>query len=90
MNLTNRKKSLTELIQQARLRERNAQAELFHRFGAKMLGVCRNHIKDTQHAEEVMLDGFYKALTKINQFHHEGAFEGWWRQIMRCNRWSGR
>jgi len=89
MNLTNRKKPLTELIQQARLHERNAQAELFHRFGAKMLGVCRNYIKDTQHAEEVMLDGFYKALTKIDQFHHEGAFEGWLRQIMvrECLNW---
>ena len=89
MNLTNRKKPLAELIQQARLRERNAQAELFHRFGAKMLGVCRNYIKDTQHAEEVMLDGFYKALTKIDQFHHEGAFEGWLRQIMvrECLSW---
>lgn len=89
MNLTNHEKSLTDLIQQARLHERKAQAELFHRFGAKMLGVCRNYIKDTQHAEEVMLDGFFKALTKIDQYKNEGAFEGWLRQIMvrECLSW---
>ena len=80
------------LVLEAQQNKRTAQAEIFERLGGKMLGVCRNYIKDWQQAEEVMLDGFFKALTKIDQLKHEGAFEGWLRQIMirECLSWLRR
>ena len=80
------------LVLEAQQNKRTAQAEIFERLGGKMFGVCRNYIKDWQQAEEVMLDGFFKALTKIDQLKHEGAFEGWLRQIMirECLSWLRR
>lgn len=47
-----------------------------------MLSVCRYYIKDLQHAEEAMLNGFFKVFTNIKNFKNEGSFEGWVRRIM--------
>lgn len=40
------------------------------------------YINDIHHAEEVMLDGFFKVFTHISEFNHQGSFEGWIRRIM--------
>jgi len=40
------------------------------------------YIKDLQHAEDTMLTGFFKVFTHLNDFKHEGSFEGWVRRIM--------
>jgi RNA polymerase sigma-70 factor (ECF subfamily) len=47
-----------------------------------MLSVCRQYVKDLQHAEEVMLNGFFKVFTHLEDFRNEGSFEGWMRRIM--------
>lgn len=47
-----------------------------------MLGVCRQYLKNTDLAEEVMLSGFMKMFTHLKDFKDEGSFEGWIRRIM--------
>jgi RNA polymerase sigma-70 factor (ECF subfamily) len=47
-----------------------------------MLGICRQYVKDLQHAEDLLLSGFLKVFTNLSQFKHEGSFEGWIRRIM--------
>lgn len=47
-----------------------------------MFGVCRRYIKNEQDAEDVMINGFFKVFTKIEQFNEKGSFEGWIRRIM--------
>lgn len=47
-----------------------------------MLGVCRQYIKDMQFAEDVMIGGFVKVFTHLNDFRFDGNFEGWIRRIM--------
>lgn len=47
-----------------------------------MLGVCRRYIIDLAEAEEVMIEGFFKVLTKLEMFSFEGSFEGWVRRII--------
>ena len=71
-----------KLIEDARKHKRGAQKELFERYSPKMLGVCRQYVKDVQHAEEMMLAGFLKVFTHISTFKNEGSFEGWIRKIM--------
>lgn len=34
------------------------------------------------YAEDVMIQGFTKALDNLGKFKHEGSFEGWLRRIM--------
>ena len=74
--------NLSELIRKAANQNREAQHVLFEVHAPKMLSVCRYYIKDIQHAEEVMLNGFFKAFTHLQNFKNECSFEGWLRKIM--------
>lgn len=71
-----------QLIEQAILNNRQAQHQLYTQFSPKMLGVCRQYIKDVHHAEDVMITAFMKVFTNLNKFEHKGSFEGWIRRIM--------
>ena len=59
-----------------------AEKQLYDRYAAKMLGVCRMYIKDLHYAEDVMVEGFTRALNNLTKFRFEGSFEGWLRRIM--------
>ena len=72
----------SKLVKKLKANKREAQQEVFSNFSPKMLGVCRQYIKDLQHAEEIMLNGFLKVFTKIDKFESKGSFEGWIRRIM--------
>lgn len=72
----------SQLIKQSLQNSRKAQKLLFEKYSPKMLGLCRFYIKDMQQSEEVMLNGFFKVLTKLNQYSNVGSFEGWIRKIM--------
>lgn len=75
-------KNQNYLIKKAIQNNRDAQQALFDLHAPKMLSVCRYYINDLQHAEEVMLNGFYKVFTQLKTFQDKGAFEGWVRKIM--------
>ncbi|GGZ72964.1 RNA polymerase sigma factor [Algibacter mikhailovii] len=75
-------KNESHLIQKAIKQNRDAQRILFDLHAPKMLSVCRYYIKDLQHAEEVMLNGFFKVFSNLEQYQSSGSFEGWIRKIM--------
>lgn len=79
IKLHNTQKSL---IKKASTNNREAQEKLFAQHAPKMLGVCRQYVKDLHHAEDLLLQGFLKVFTNLNTFKHEGSFEGWVRRIM--------
>ena len=75
-------KNEAQLIKKAVQNNRDAQRILFEMHSPKMLSVCRYYIKDVQHSEEVMLNGFFKVFKHLGSFKSEGSFEGWMRRIM--------
>ncbi len=72
----------SKLIAKAKNNNRDAQRRLYNKYASKMLGVCRQYIKDVHQAEEAMCNGFLKVFTRINSFKEAGSFEGWVRRIM--------
>ena len=72
----------SQLIKKALKQNREAQAQLFDHFSPKMLGVCRQYVKDNHHAEDLLLSGFMKVFSNLKQFKNEGSLEGWIRKIM--------
>lgn len=72
----------SQLIRRASKGNREAQQKLFARHCGKMLSVCRQYVRDLHHAEEVMLDGFFKVFKHLKDYKGEGSFEGWMRRIM--------
>ncbi|SHG84768.1 RNA polymerase sigma factor [Flagellimonas flava] len=71
-----------QLIKKAIAGEQQSQKQLYNKFAPKMLGICRQYIKDVHFAEDVMVDGFVKVFKNLNSFEHRGSFEGWVRRIM--------
>lgn len=71
-----------KLIEQALNNNRHAQQKLYSQFAPKMLGVCRQYVKDLQQAEDVMITGFMKVFTNLKNFEYKGSFEGWIRRII--------
>lgn len=72
----------TEMIRLAIAHNRQAQQAIYNQFSPKMLGVCRQYMKDMQLSEDVMLTAFMKVFTNLSQFQFQGSFEGWIRRIM--------
>ncbi|NJW54100.1 RNA polymerase sigma factor [Salinimicrobium oceani] len=70
------------LIKRAAEGNRQAQRKIYEKHAGKMLSICRQYVKDLQHAEDVMLNGFFKIFTHLGDFRDEGSFEGWMRKIM--------
>lgn len=75
-------KNETQLIARAAENHRPSQERLYTKYSPKMLSVCRMYIKDLQHAEDAMLNGFFKVFTHLGDFKGDGSFEGWVRRIM--------
>jgi len=77
-------KQVTEkqLITACQRRDRKAQKLLFDRYSPKMFGICRRYVRDVQEAEDVLVEGMFRVLTKIDAFRGEGSFEGWIRRII--------
>ena len=75
-------KNESALIKKAIKQNREAQHVLFEMHAPKMLSVCRYYVKDIHHAEDVMLNGFFKVFSNLKNFKNEGSFEGWIRRIM--------
>ena len=75
-------KNEKQLIKKSIEGKREAQHYLYDKYAPKMLGVCRQYIKDLQFAEDVMVNGFVKVFKNLENFKHEGSFEGWIRRIM--------
>ena len=74
--------TISHLINESLQNSRQAQQQLYEKYSPKMLSLCVYYIKDLQKAEEVMLNGFLKVFTKLNQYSKKGSFEGWIRKIM--------
>ena len=71
-----------EIIQCCRKQDRQAQQALYDKYGPKMFGVCKRYLKNHEDAEDVLVDGLFKAMTKIDMFNGDGSFEGWIRRIV--------
>ncbi len=71
-----------EIIRLAFENNRQAQQMIFTKFSPKMLGVCRQYIKDVHFAEDLMLTAFMKVFSNLRNFENKGSFEGWIRRIM--------
>ena len=71
-----------DIIQGCKQQDRKAQKALYDRFAPIMFGVCKRYVKDKADAEDILVEGLFKALSNIHQFQGNGSFEGWIRRII--------
>lgn len=71
-----------EIVQGCKHQDRKAQKALYDRYSPVMYGVCLRYMKNEADAEDMLVEGLFKAMDKIDQFNEEGSFEGWIRRIV--------
>ncbi|MCE6988768.1 RNA polymerase sigma factor [Dyadobacter sp. CY323] len=71
-----------QLVKALKKADAKAQRQVYDKYSARMLGLCFRYVSDEMAAEDVMVEGFLKVFSKIDQFNSDGSFEGWIRRIM--------
>jgi len=71
-----------DIITGCRKKDRRAQKALYDLFAPRLYGVCRRYVKDPSDAEEILVTGLFKAMTRIEKYSGKGSFEGWIRKIL--------
>ena len=72
------------LIKEAKYGSNAAQKCLFNLWAGRMNVLCRRYVKNSEDAEEVLLDGFYKFFKTIASFRYtsEPELHNWIKRIM--------
>ena len=72
----------TTMVQLLKQGNRKAQQALYESYSPLLFGLVRRYVKNTTDAEDVLVEGFFKIMTKIEQYQGQGSFEGWMKRIM--------
>lgn len=72
---------LSEVIEGCKKKERLAQQALFDLYKSRLMGVCRRYARTRDGAQDILLEAFFKILTKIDQVEEVEKFEGWMMKI---------
>jgi len=70
------------LISKCRKQNREAQKELYSKYSPLFLSICKRYMRHSEDAEDALIQGFHKILTKIDMYSGSGSFEGWMRRII--------
>ncbi|MBI3142142.1 MAG: RNA polymerase sigma factor [Bacteroidetes bacterium] len=56
--------------------------ELYDRYASRLLAVCCRYCRNREEAQDVLHEGFIKAVKNLHRFEAKGSLEGWLRKIM--------
>jgi len=61
--------------------DRRDQELLYRRHAAKLYAVCLQYSGNDEEARDILQEGFIKIFANLDNYKHEGSFEGWMRRI---------
>ena len=72
-----------ELARLCREKNKWAQEELYRRYAARLLSLCRRYTRDLEEAEDLLQDAVIQALDKIETYKYtgKGSLYGWMSRI---------
>lgn len=73
--------NLVELINNCKKGDRRAQEQLYRDYSRILFGICLKYSRNKTEAEDNLHDSFMTIYSKIEQFKHQGSFEGWIKRI---------
>ncbi|WP_086476230.1 MULTISPECIES: RNA polymerase sigma factor [Arenibacter] len=73
--------NLVELINNCKKGNRQAQEQLYRDYSRILFGICLKYSRNKTEAEDSLHDSFMTIFDKIDQFKHQGSFEGWMKRI---------
>jgi len=72
---------ILELVQKARLGDREAYGELVARFQPAIYAIALSKLRNAAEAQELVQEVFIHGMTKLDQLRDAHCFAGWLRQI---------
>lgn len=73
---------LNTLILACKKQDSKAQKELYDTYAPVLFSICKRYLSRVDEAEDALMEGFYKIMTKLDQFTFSGSFEGWMKRII--------
>lgn len=75
--------SENELVVGCQKNNREAQRKLFEAYAGKLKVVCVRYMKNTDDADDLLMEAFIKIYDKIGTFRNDGgSIEGWMRRLV--------
>ncbi len=75
-------KKLEENFLLAKKQDRRGQKALYDMFSAKMLAIANSYVNNIHDAEDILLNAFMKAFTRLNECRDWNSFPFWLRKII--------
>ncbi len=72
---------LDHIIQGCIKNDPQAQSQLYEMYSPILYALCLRYLKRVDSAEDVLIESFYKILTRIHTYQNHGSFEGWMKRI---------
>lgn len=72
---------LVGLISDCIAQNTNAQRTMYDRYSPFIFGIIRRYTSNSNHAQEILNDAFYRILTRLESYSHVGSLEGWMRKV---------
>lgn len=70
-----------KIIQGCREKNRNAQQELFLKYGRKMYGFCLRYSNNSDDANDLLQDGFLKVFDNIGSYKGDSPLQSWMSRV---------
>ena len=74
-------RDINHIIELCKKEDPSAQRELYDRYSSLMFAICLRYTKQYEDAEDVLIESFYKILSRISSYKGQGSFEGWMKRI---------
>lgn len=71
-----------ELVEACLQNNRNAQRDLYNRFSPLLLGVCLRYTNSQEEGEDILIEGFTKIFSHLNEFRFDCSLFNWMKRIM--------
>src|SRR5690606_2369242 len=70
-----------DLLSRCLLKEPKAQEELYMRYKAKVMGLCRRYARNKAEAEDIYQETFIRVFRSLNQRNDASSLESWIKRI---------
>lgn len=70
-----------QLVKKLQTGDKAAFKLLVDMYAAMMMGICMRYMKEKPSAQDALQEALIKIFRKVNQFDHNGSFEGWIKRL---------
>jgi len=74
--------SEANIVERCKKQDKAAQQALYDKYAGLFYSIALRYLKQADEAEDVLIEGFYRIFSKIDQYKGKGSFEGWMKRII--------